>query len=879
VTLSHQDPQTARPSQETHHRHVEVRGAREHNLRDVDVDIPRDALVAFTGVSGSGKSSLAFGTLYAEAQRRFFESVAPYARRLIDQVGAPDVDRIDGLPPAVALPQQRTGGTARSTVGSATTLANVVRMFFSRVGTYPDGAPMLLAEDFSTNTVQGACPTCHGLGRVYDVPEELMVPDDTLSIRDRAIAAWPSAWHGKQLRDSLVSLGYDIDIPWREVPREQRDWALYTDESPQVPIYRDLTPAQVRKAVAAKAPHSYIGTFLGVRRYVLDTFAGSQSARMRERAAEFMVSVVCPTCHGKRLKPDALAVTVEGHDITEVSAMPLHDIVGLMEKVLRPGWGTASSANAERDASVESAPAATAVAPVAPEKRLAAQRLAAEVLSRLAPIVDLGLGYLSLDRTTPTLSSGELQRMRLATQVLSRLFGVVFVLDEPSAGLHPADTESLIRILRTLKDSGNTVFFVEHSLGVIREADWIVDIGPGAGASGGTVVYSGPLDGLRGADDSVTRRYLFGDLAGPSATRSRRAGDARLDLVGVTRNNLADVSVSFPLGAFTAVTGVSGSGKSTLVTHAIPDLLSASLRTEIDPEAADDDEPTTSVQDPLLASTPDATVGRASGPADRLRRVVQVSQKPIGRTPRSNVATYTGLFDRIRARFAATPEARRRRFGAGRFSFNMPAGRCPVCKGEGTMEVELLFLPTVHAVCSACGGSRYNPETLEILLDGSTIADILAMSVTRAREFFASDEEVARHLDALLDVGLGYVSLGQSATELSGGEAQRVKLATELRRGQRGDTLYLLDEPTSGLHPADSDRLIGHLQDLVDGGNTVIIVEHDMRVVAQADWVIDLGPGAGEAGGSVMTQGTPEEVAEHPSSRTAPFLRAALGGV
>lgn len=870
MTPSNQDPQTALSAPAPHRSRVEVRGAREHNLRDVDVDIPRDALVAFTGVSGSGKSSLAFGTLYAEAQRRFFESVAPYARRLIDQVGAPDVDRIDGLPPAVALPQQRTGGTARSTVGSATTLANVVRMFFSRVGTYPEGAPMLLAEDFSTNTVQGACPTCHGLGRVYDVPEELMVPDDTLSIRDRAIAAWPSAWHGKQLRDSLVSLGYDVDVPWRDIPREQRDWALYTDDSPQVPIYRDLSPAQVRKAVAAKAPHSYMGTFLGVRRYVLDTFAGSKSARMRERAAEFMVSVVCPTCHGKRLKPDALAVTVDGHDITEVSAMPLHDIVGLMQKVLQPGWGSGASAADAADA--------PPVAPIAPEKRLAAQRLAADVLGRLAPIVDLGLGYLSLDRTTPTLSSGELQRMRLATQVLSRLFGVVFVLDEPSAGLHPADTESLIRILRTLKDSGNTVFFVEHSLDVIREADWIVDIGPGAGASGGTVVYSGPLDGLREAEDSVTRRYLFGDLAGPSAARSRRPGDARLELVGVTRNNLVDVSVSFPLGAFTAVTGVSGSGKSTLVTHAIPDLLSASLQSEVDPEAADDDEPTTSVQDPLLTRATDVTVGRASGPAGRLRRVVQVSQKPIGRTPRSNVATYTGLFDRIRARFAATPEARRRHFGATRFSFNMPAGRCPVCKGEGTMEVELLFLPTVHAVCSACGGSRYNPETLEILLEGSTIADVLAMSVTRAREFFASDEEVARHLDALLDVGLGYVSLGQSATELSGGEAQRVKLATELRRGQRGDTLYLLDEPTSGLHPADSDRLIGHLQDLVDRGNTVIIVEHDMRVVAQADWVIDLGPGAGEAGGSVMTQGTPEQVAAHPSSRTAPFLRAALGG-
>jgi excinuclease ABC subunit A len=853
---------------------VEVRGAREHNLRGVDVDIPRDALVAFTGVSGSGKSSLAFGTVYAEAQRRFFESVAPYARRLIDQVGAPDVDRIDGLPPAVALPQQRSGGTARSTVGSATPLANVVRMLFSRVGTYPAGAPMLLAEDFSTNTVQGACPTCHGLGRVYDVPEELMVPDDSLSIRDKALAAWPTAWHGKQLRDSLVSLGYDVDVPWRDLPRDKRDWALFTDDSPQVPIYRDLSPKEVWAAVAAGDEPSYMGTFLGVKRYVLDTFAGSKSARMRERAAEFMVSVVCPTCDGKRLKPDALEVTVAGRDITEVQAMPLHEVRDLLEGLLVDDG---------------------AAAHLSAEQRLASQRLVGDLRGRLAPLIDLGLGYLSLDRTTPTLSSGELQRMRLATQVLSKLFGVVFVLDEPSAGLHPADTESLLSVLDTLKATGNSVFFVEHSLDVIRRADWIVDIGPGAGTEGGRVVYSGPPEGLRDAGESATRRYLFPDPApdasapDASAPAARRPGDGRLELLDVTRNNLAGVSVAFPLGAFTAVTGVSGSGKSSLVTQALPDLLAASLATRVDDASAGSadapgtgadveatDEQGEGAQDLLLGDAPQATTGRAVGPEGRLRRVVQVSQKPIGRTPRSNVATYTGLFDRIRSRFAATPEARRRRYGASRFSFNLAPGRCPVCKGEGTMEVELLFLPTVHAVCSACHGTRYNPETLEIELDGSTIADVLAMSVTRASEFFAGDADVARHLDALLDVGLGYVSLGQSATELSGGEAQRVKLASELRRGQQGDTLYLLDEPTSGLHPQDADRLVGHLQHLVDGGNTVVIVEHDMRVVAQADWVVDLGPGAGDDGGTVQAQGTPEEVAEHPTSVTAPFLRAAL---
>ncbi|MCC4907406.1 excinuclease ABC subunit UvrA [Microbacterium sp. cx-59] len=845
-----------------HESGVRVRGAREHNLRDVAVDIPRDALVAFTGVSGSGKSSLAFGTLYAESQRRYFESVAPYARRLIEQVGAPDVDAIDGLPPAVALPQQRSGGTARSTVGSATTIANVVRMLFSRVGTYPDGAPMLLAEGFSTNTVQGACPTCHGLGRVYDVPEELMVPDEGLSINDGALAAWPTAWHGKQLRDSLISLGYDLDIPWREIAPDQREWLLYTDDSPQVPVFTDRPPAEVRRAVAAGLEPRYMSTFLGVRRYVLDTFANSKSPRMRERAASFMVSVECPTCHGTRLKPDALAVTFEGSDITQVSSMTLDDLASLMRRVQEPDWiPSASVARGEA---------------LAPEQRLAAQRLVSELLGRVTPLIDLGLGYLSLDRTTITLSSGELQRMRLATQVVSRLFGVVFVLDEPSAGLHPADTEALLRILGTLKDTGNTVFFVEHSVDVVRHADWIVDIGPGAGAAGGSVLYSGPLEGLRGVEQSVTRRYLFTDADTPrTERRPRRSGDARLALENVSRNNLSELSVTFPLGALTAVTGVSGSGKSSLVSQALPDLLRESLASDVGESAAGETE-TASADDPLLGAAPIVTSGRATGPADRLRRVVQVSQKPIGRTPRSNVATYTGLFDRVRSLFAATPEARRRRYNASRFSFNLPSGRCTTCKGEGTMEVELLFLPTVQAPCATCGGSRYNPETLEIELAGHTIADVLSLSVTRAREVFADDPDVCRHLDALLDVGLGYVSLGQPATELSGGEAQRVKLASELRRATRGDTLYLLDEPTSGLHPADADRLITHLQHLVDGGNTVIIVEHDMRIVAEADWVIDMGPGAGAAGGTVVAEGTPESVAAHSSSPTGPYLTAAL---
>ena len=840
---------------------VRVLGARENNLRDVDVEIPRDALVAFTGVSGSGKSSLAFGTLYAESQRRYFESVAPYARRLMNQVGVPDVDAIEGMPPAVALPQHRAGGSVRSSVGSATSIANALRMLLSRVGTYPEGAPMLLAEDFSANTAQGACPACHGLGRVYEVPEERMVPDPMLTIREGAIAAWPRAWHGKQLRDSLVSLGYDIDRPFAELPEEQRSWLLSTDEKPQVPVFTDRSPAEVRRAVAAGVEPSYMSTFVGVKRYVLDTFANSSSARMRERASSFMIGVRCPACRGTRVKREALAVTFEGRDVTELSALPLHELSAVMRPVLDPGW---------RPVAVD----ASRRVPSAPEQRRAAQRLAGELLARLAPLLDLGVGHLSLDRSTSTLSSGELQRMRLATQLLSQLFGVVFVLDEPSAGLHPADTEALVRNLRALRDGGNTVFYVEHALDVIREADWIVDIGPGAGASGGTVVYSGEPLGLQGAAASQTRRYLVDGPDSPRpAPRPQRAPQGRLVLEDVVLNNLGGLSVAFPLGCLTAVTGVSGSGKSTLVDRALPELLRAALASEVGEDGADADAP---AADPLLGQPAAATGGRASGPAERLRRVVRVSQKPIGRTPRSNVATYTGLLDRIRALFAATPEARRRRYGAGRFSFNLPAGRCPVCRGEGTMEVELLFLPTVHAPCSACGGTRYNAETLEVRLHDRTIAEVLAMSVEEASTVFAGDAEASRHLHALLEVGLGYVALGQPATELSGGEAQRVKLAAELHRPQRGDTLYLLDEPTSGLHPADADRLLRHLQRLVDGGSTVVIVEHDMRIVAGADWVIDLGPGAGDAGGRIVAEGTPEQVAAAPGSRTAPYLAAAL---
>jgi excinuclease ABC subunit A len=822
-----------------------VRGAREHNLKNVDVELPRDALVVFTGVSGSGKSSLAFGTLYAEAQRRYFESVAPYARRLIDQAGIPEVDAIDGLPPAVALQQHRGSPTSRSSVGSVTTIANSLRLLYSRAGTYPPHQPHLDSDAFSPNTPAGACPNCHGLGRVYEVTEKSMVPDDSLTIRERAIAAWPPAWHGQNLRDILVTLGYDVDRPWRELPQKDRDWILFTDEQPTVPVYAGFTPAETRRALKRKEPPSYMGTFTGARRYVLQTFATTQSALMKKRVSRYMVSGECRDCQGKRLRRESLSVTFAGLDIGELSRLPLKRVAG----ILRP-------------AADGTAPGAARLAREHPEKALVAARIARDLLERIEVLTELGLGYLSLERSTPTLSPGELQRLRLATQVRSNLFGVVYVLDEPSAGLHPADTEALLKALDQLKGSGNSLFVVEHEVDVIRHADWIVDVGPAAGEKGGRILYSGPLDGLEAVEASQTRRYLFGGET--VARRTPRAPKGWLRLEGVTRNNLHALDVDFPLGVFTTVTGVSGSGKSSLVSQVLVELVAEQLGHEVPLDEEEGEE--------LERTVVLTTGGRIVEGMEGLKRLVRVDQKPIGRTPRSNLATYTGLFDNVRKLFAATPAARARRYDVGRFSFNVPKGRCETCEGEGFVSVELLFLPSVYAPCPTCHGARYNAKTLEIQYRGKNIAEVLGMTVDAAHAFFADEPQVLRALGVLREVGLGYLRLGQPATELSGGEAQRIKLATELQRVQRGNTLYILDEPTTGLHPADVDKLMAQLDGLVEAGNTVLLVEHDMRVIAASDWVIDMGPGAGDEGGRVVAAGTPDEVAASPASRTAPFL-------
>jgi excinuclease ABC subunit A len=697
----------------------------------------------------------------------------------------------------VALQQRRGAATSRSSVGTLTTLSNLMRILYSRAGDYPAGADPLAAEAFSPNTVAGACPRCHGLGVVHDVTEELLVPDPSLSIRDGAIAAWPGAWQGANLRSIVTGLGIDIDRPWRRLKKKDRDWLLFTDEQPSVLI----------KPERDRIDYGYHGKFWSARKHVMHVLADSKSERMRERALRFVEDAPCPDCHASGLRPEALAVTFAGRSIAEVNGLSLAELVAL----LRP------------------------VADLPEETNEVAVRICGDLVARIDVLLDLGLGYLSLGRSSTTLSPGEAQRLRIATQLRSGLFGVVYVLDEPSAGLHPADAEPLLDVLDRLKASGNSLFVVEHDLDVVRRADWVVDIGPGAGEAGGRVLYSGPVAGLEDVAESATSAHLFGRAE--RLEHEVRVPQDWLRLAGVSRHNLQDVSVDIPLCVLTAVTGVSGSGKSTLVSQ-------------------------------VLAEDPTAL--------ESFDRLVLVDQRPIGRTPRSNLATYTGMFDAVRKLYAATDAARSRGYGAGRFSFNVPEGRCETCQGEGFVAVELLFLPGTYAPCPACHGARYNPETLEITYRGKNVAEVLGLSVDEAATFLADVPPAARSLETLRDVGLGYLRLGQPATELSGGEAQRIKLATELQRAHRGHALYLLDEPTSGLHPADTALLLRQLHRLVDAGNTVVLVEHDLDAVATADWVIDLGPGGGDAGGRVVATGTPADVAKVDGSATAPYLARRL---
>ena len=940
-----------------------VRGAREHNLKDVSLDLPRDALIVFTGLSGSGKSSLAFDTIFAEGQRRYVESLSAYARQFLGQMDKPDVDFIEGLSPAVSIDQKSTNRNPRSTVGTITEVYDYLRLLYARIGhphcpvcgrdiarqtpqqivdrvlELPEGdrfqilAPVIrgrkgeyaelfrelqtkgfararvdgtvialvdppklkkyekhdievvidrlsvkasakrrltdsietalqlggglvtldfvdldeadpnrertfsehlacLYDDlsfdeleprsFSFNSPFGACPACTGLGTKLEVDEELLIPDPTLPLSGGAIAPWRGTQSMEYFARLLValsdSLGFDVDTPWEKLPAKVRK-AVMNGHDTQVHVrYRNRYGRE----------RSYYTAYEGVIPFIERRHAQAESDTSRERFEGYMREVPCPTCQGSRLKPESLSVTLGGRSIAEVCELPIDDCSDFLSALVLTDR----------------------------EEQIAA-RVLKEVNARLRFLLDVGLDYLSLNRAAGTLAGGEAQRIRLATQIGSGLVGVLYVLDEPSIGLHQRDNRRLIETLIRLRDLGNTLIVVEHDEDTINQADWVVDIGPRAGEHGGQVVHSGSVAGLLANEESITGGYLSGrrSIAVPTERRPKQAGEL-ITVQGAREHNLRDVTVSFPLHQFVAITGVSGSGKSTLVN----DILHSVLAKELNG-----------------ARTVPGRHRRVTG-LDLVDKVVGVDQSPIGRTPRSNPATYTGVFDHVRRLFAETTEAKVRGYLPGRFSFNVKGGRCEACHGDGTIKIEMNFLPDVYVPCEVCHGARYNRETLEVQFKGKSIAEVLDMPIEEAADFFEAVPAIARHLRTLNDVGLGYVRLGQPAPTLSGGEAQRVKLAAELQKRSTGRTIYILDEPTTGLHFEDVRKLLGVLGRLVDAGNSVLVIEHNLDVIKTADWIIDMGPEGGTGGGTVVAEGTPEHVAKVEASHTGRFLRDVLKG-
>ena len=937
-----------------------VRGAREHNLKDVSLELPRDALIVFTGLSGSGKSSLAFDTIFAEGQRRYVESLSAYARQFLGQMDKPDVDFIEGLSPAVSIDQKSTSRNPRSTVGTITEVYDYLRLLYARIGKphCPDCGSVIarqapqqivdqvleLTEDskfqvlapvvrerkgeyselfrqlqaqgysrvrvdgvvvgldevpnlkkqekhsidvvvdrltvkaesrrrltdsvetalrlasgvvvldfvdlaekdpnrervfsehlacmkcqisfeeleprsFSFNSPFGACPVCTGLGTRREVEPDLVVPNGELSVREGAIAPWAGgnvSDYFKRLLEALCEeLEIDLDVPWQKLPARAKKALLYGHDTEVHVKYRNRYGRQ----------RSYYTTYEGVIPFIERRHSESDSDASRERFEGFMREVPCAACKGARLKPLSLAVTINGHSIAEIAGLP----IGRMAEML---GGLKLS---KRDATI-------------------ATRVLKEVNERLQFLMDVGLHYLSLDRPAGTLAGGEAQRIRLATQIGSGLVGVLYVLDEPSIGLHQRDNHRLIETLIRLRDLGNTLIVVEHDEDTIRTADWIVDIGPGAGEHGGQIVVSGTLAELLAEPTSITGQYLAGTRSIDVPMVRRPVTDRVITVHGAAEHNLQNVTVDFPLGCMIAVTGVSGSGKSTLVNDVLFNVMARDLNGAR-----------------LVPGKHKKVTG-----LEHIDKVVHVDQSPIGRTPRSNPATYTGVFDHVRKIFAETPEAKVRGYLQGRFSFNVKGGRCEACSGDGTIKIEMNFLPDVYVPCEVCLGARYNRETLEVHFKGKTIADVLNMPIEEALEFFAAVPPIARHLSTLVDVGLGYVRMGQSAPTLSGGEAQRVKLAAELQKRSTGRTIYVLDEPTTGLHFEDIRKLLGVLQSLVDKGNTVVVIEHNLDVIKTADWVVDMGPEGGSGGGKVIATGTPEAVAATVGSFTGDFLRERL---
>lgn len=858
---------------------VSIHDAHLHNLRHIDVTIPHGQLVAFTGISGSGKSSLAFGTIHGEGQRSYLESVAPFARRLISQATDPQVGSIEGLSPTVALQQQTTAPGARSTVGTISSTSNIVRLLYSRCGDYSalsdgalsgaatsgstpsDGAPSddatsetpitrLASDAFSPNTADGMCPECRGTGTKFVATEASMVHEPELSIRDGAITAWPGAWAGKNFRDILEALGYDLDRPWQELSESDRNWILFTRERPVVEIVPHRGADQIQR--------TYQGTWRSVAEYLYKTLRETESDSLRRRTESFLESHTCSNCGGAGLRPQALQVRYLGVAINELNAWSLDFLhQALVDRQQELGQHAGGS-NAVRDGQPD-----TAAAPVSRTAQDDAEALLlTQIIPPLAAALELGLGHLSLDRAATTLSAGELQRLRLASQLHSSLFGVTYILDEPTAGLHPQERAAVLTVIRRLLAAGNNVFVVEHDMDFVAQADYLIDIGPYAGDGGGTVVFAGKPSELVDANGQLAEYPTARALANRhlQLADAPREANGHLELQGINHRNLRELDLELGLGQFTAVAGVSGSGKSTLVTD---------------------------------------VVGKRATEHPDISRVVTITQKPIGRTPRSTLATYTGMFDRVRSIFAA--QARRdgkdaKKWNASKFSYNTKKGQCPECSGAGHIEVELVFLPGTYTLCPRCQGGRFNDEALEVRWHGRTVADVLQLRVTEALEVFrdladggsssgsgtgsdgatgstGSDggskdpdhsqiTQVVRALEVLDELGLGYLRLGQGAPELSGGEAQRIKLATELQRTQKKSSVYLLDEPTMGLHPHDSAKLLDKLEALADAGATVVMVEHNLEALARVDRVIELGPGAGAAGGRILAQASPKKLAE-----------------
>ncbi|WP_129852958.1 excinuclease ABC subunit UvrA [Bifidobacterium pseudolongum] len=942
---------------------IVIQGAREHNLKNADLEFPRNRMVVFTGLSGSGKSSMAFDTLFAEGQRRYVESLSAYARQFLGQMDKPDVDFIEGLSPAVSIDQKTTNRNPRSTVGTITEIYDYLRLLFARTGVphcpvcgaevsaqtpqqmvdrllanpertrfqilapvvrgrkgefedlldllrgdgyaraLIDGQMRQLSDDitltkqkkhtievvvdrlvikdgirqrltdsvetalrlanglmvadfvdrdendplrrvpfsehmacpnghtleldeieprtFSFNAPYGACPECTGLGFSLAIDPELVVPDPDKTLNEGAIEPWmmtkSTGDYYRHLLEGLASeLGFDLDTPWKDLPEEVRQAIMYGKDFKVTVSYRNRW-GRMRE---------YSTGFEGVVRSLMRRHEETDSEQRKQYYESYMREVPCAVCHGKRLKPEVLAVTVEGKSIADVCDMSAERGLAWINELDLSG-----------------------------AKAQIAGEVVKEIRARLGFLNDVGLNYLTLSRAAKTLSGGEAQRIRLATQIGSGLVGVMYVLDEPSIGLHQRDNARLIDTLHHLRDLGNTLIVVEHDEDTIRSADWLVDIGPGAGEHGGEVVYSGPADHLVDATRSITSDYIAGRrrIEVPKKRRKTRA-TKQLTVVGARENNLKDLTVRFPLGVMTCVTGVSGSGKSTLVNQILYPVLADKLNG---------------------ARIVPGKHTRVEG-VDLCDKVIHVDQNPIGRTPRSNPATYTGVWDKIRMLFAKTPEAQVRGYGPGRFSFNIKGGRCEACHGDGTLKIEMNFLPDVYVECEECHGKRYNRETLEVKYNGKTVADILDMPISEAAEFFKAYPAISRYLDTLVQVGLGYIRLGQPATTLSGGESQRVKLATELQRRSTGKTVYILDEPTTGLHFEDVNKLLVVLQGLVDKGNTVIVIEHNLDVVKSSDWIIDLGPEGGEGGGTIVAEGTPEHVVQCDESWTGRFLSPLL---